>query len=194
MFATHGIYLAHLRTFLPTLQQSFTTSGAYTFNIPYWCRKIDVVLIGGGGGGSTATNFNAGDGGHCGIWNTVTVIRGVDFAWSVTSITGTVGAAGAAGSGSGGAPGGAGGNTTATATGWGGLTASGGASISGSGGITQGTAAGNEVFDGQTYVGGAQSAANNPGNPPGGGGSGAAAFGTTGNIGSAGAAYFYIYQ
>lgn len=76
----------------------YTTAGSFTYTIPSWAEKVDIVAIGGGGGGGGGAIWGAGGGGHAGSWSTpVTIERGVHFpASGTTTITGTVGAGGAA--------------------------------------------------------------------------------------------------
>ncbi|AQT28407.1 hypothetical protein PBI_BLUEBIRD_5 [Mycobacterium phage BlueBird] len=159
------------------ITQSFTTAGAYAFNIPANCRYIDIIALGGGGGGqASAALFNYGAPGAPGQYQAVTLKRGVDIPWGVTQITGTVGDGGTAWTIYGAIPGGPGGNTTATFTGGSTLTASGGA-----GGLGWATASGsrgpgpgNFTWNGKLYVGGglADQGAVKAGKPPGGAGSG----------------------
>ena len=74
--------------------QTFTAAGTYT--IPYWCRYIDLVLVGGGASGQTGNGGNgqAGKGGNASSWVTVTLERGVDIALTAISLTVAVGAGG----------------------------------------------------------------------------------------------------
>ncbi|ASR77113.1 minor tail protein [Mycobacterium phage MyraDee] len=91
--------------------QTFTTVGAFAFDIPNGARYIDYVLLGAGGGGGNGSLFLPGNGGAAGQWLVGTLERGVDLPWSVTQLLGSVGAPGAAGSGGGATNGGNGGAT-----------------------------------------------------------------------------------
>lgn len=150
----------------PPTTQEFVPAGNYTYNIPYWCTYIDLILLGGGGGGANAIGgVIPGAGGQAGFWTTTTVQRGLEIPFTTTSIAITVG------------PGGGGaanaGPTTATATGMAPQSALGGTQGAGTNGTT-GESPGNKVYNGVTYTGGA--AQNTPGaagNAPGGGGGGA---------------------
>ncbi|TDH57558.1 hypothetical protein E2F47_01965 [Mycobacterium eburneum] len=180
---------------------TITATGAYTYSIPWWCTKIDVVLVGAGGGGASPGTFYtlSGFGGAAGTWATATLTRGVDIPWSLTNITGAIGAGGARGSGGFlGTAGSAGGATTASATGWAGLSGAGGAGGQQSATGTSdpsGASPGNETYNDRPYTGGAkQSSAGAAGNAPGGAGAGGSPFGGSGGIGGAGCAWFYAYQ
>jgi Concanavalin A-like lectin/glucanases superfamily len=150
----------------PPTTQEFSPAGNYTYNIPYWCRYIDLILLGGGGGGANAIGgVIPGAGGQAGFWTTTTVQRGLQIPFTTASIALTVGAGGAGAAN--GAP------TMATATGMAPQTAVGGTQGAGTNGTT-GQSPGNKVYNGVTYTGGA--AQNTPGaagNAPGGGGGGA---------------------
>ncbi|AVR77417.1 hypothetical protein SEA_TNGUYEN7_5 [Mycobacterium phage TNguyen7] len=178
--------------------QSFTTAGAYAFNIPANCRYIDVILLGGGGGRqSSLAILNVGASGLPGKWFSVTLKRGVDIPWGVTQITGTIGAAGTGGGGIPSVlPGGPGGDTTATFSGGGAYKGDGGAG--GLGWATRETARGkspgNLTFNGKTYTGGgAATGDNQAGKPPGGSGSGHYPGFGSGQPGAPGAAWFRAY-
>jgi hypothetical protein len=177
----------------------FTTSGIYTF--PAGCNRIDVVLLGASGGGAAPGSFYTLEGypGVPGSWTTQTLVLGVDIPLTTTTIAVTIGTGGAHGSGSSltGVAGSAGTATTATATGMTSLSAAGGAGggTSGTGTVSyQGPGPGSEVFNGETYPGGAtQSTAGGAGNAPGGAGAGGTAFGGAGGVGARGEAWFYAY-
>ncbi|WNN94418.1 hypothetical protein SEA_KORENI_5 [Mycobacterium phage Koreni] len=182
------LYLGDVRVwpaFAP-VSQTFTTVGAWTFNIPTECLLIDVILLAGGGGGSSGNIAGSpGEGGYAGAWEYFTLRRGVDIPWNILQLTGTVGGGGNGGIG-GWVPitGSNGGNTTVTAAGVGTVTALGGEGGDPIRWTTEGRAGrspGTINFNGIPYVGGnptANSAA--AGNAPGGGGGG----------GNAGAAFF----
>ncbi|AGK85735.1 hypothetical protein 33D_0053 [Mycobacterium phage 33D] len=181
------------------LPQQFTAAGNYTYAIPYWCRFIDIVVLGGGGGGqASAALFNYGAPGDPGQYQAVTLERGVDIPWAVAAITGTVGDGGSAWGTYGAIPGGPGGNTTATFTGGGTLSGPGGGG--GIGWATQagsrGPGPGNFTYNGQLYVGGglADQGANKPGKPPGGAGSGNSPGAGGAGPGAPGAVWFRAYQ
>jgi hypothetical protein len=91
--------------------QEYTVAGAYTYEIPYWCSAIDLILLGAGGGG-TYGGINNGVGGGAGSWKTATLESGPDTPWATTTISIAVGHGGAPGAASG-ASAMAGGNTTA---------------------------------------------------------------------------------
>lgn len=175
---------------LPMGYTTYTATGAYSYTIPDWCNKIDILVLGGGQGGGGGSVGN-GTGGQCGSWVVTTVQRGVDIPWSTTSITGTVGAGGTAG-GAGGGTGGTGGTSTATATG---MTTQ--SAIGGSGGVgptnVVGASPGNQTLNGITYYGGGtQSNLNSAGRVPGGGG-GAGGFASAGGKGGDGQVWFCAY-
>lgn len=177
-------------TMLPLGYTTYTASGAYTYTIPDWCNKIDVLLVGGGSGGWGGAAGN-GSGGKSGVWATATLQRGKDIPWTTTTITGSVGVGGTAGGGGGGA-GGPGGATTATATG---MTSMSGAGGSGNVGTTNvvGASPGDQTLDGITYYGGlSQGSLNNAGKAPGGGGA-AGGFASAGGAGAVGQAWFYAW-
>ena len=70
---------------------AYTTVGSFavsTYQIPYWCKKLDVAVLGGGASGDTGgAGFNNGAGGGQATWQTVTWTRGTDFAWTATTNT-----------------------------------------------------------------------------------------------------------
>jgi hypothetical protein len=150
----------------PPESTEYPLTGNYTYDIPYWCIYIDLILLGGGGGGANALGgVIPGAGGQSGFWTTTTVQRGVEIPFTTTSIAVTVGPGG------GGAANG--GPTTATATGMTPQTAVGGTQGAGTNGTT-GESPGNQIYKGVTYTGGAaQTTAGAAGNAPGGGGGGA---------------------
>lgn len=179
---------------------TYSTAGAYTYTIPYWCRYIDVIGLGGGGGGEGGGNFNVtnGKGGGPGIWDYTTWERGVHIPWTTSQITGVVGAAGTAGSNNLG-NGGNGGASTINATGAGPRSAAGG-SGGGSGGNQSGdqngAGSGNAVVQGITYPG--SSASSGAGIAPGGGGGGGNGNlfgnGASGSLGARGQVWFRAWQ
>jgi hypothetical protein len=182
--------------FTPVLT-SITTVGSYTYTVPS-CLFVDVILLGGGGGGGVGDSGGGGDTGEHGFFNAVTLRVGVDVTAGQV-ISGVVGNFGAGAT----APGTyvnghLGGSTTATATGWAGLTATGG--LGGQswdyahGGYNGGVnTPGTEVFNSQSYVGGGTAGTNQVGMAPGGGGGQASPASTVGYRGAVGAAWFYAY-
>jgi hypothetical protein len=150
----------------PPATTEFSTVGPNTYDIPYWCTYIDLILLGGGGGGAKAIGgVIAGAGGQAGFWTTTTAQRGNEIPWTTTSIAITVG--------SGGAAAGNGGPTTAAATGMALQTAIGGTQGAGTNGTTGGSP-GSVTYQGRTFTGGAvQATPGTAGNAPGGGGAGA---------------------
>jgi hypothetical protein len=131
---------------MPSQLDTYSTAGSYSYTIPSWANKIDVIVLGGGAAGTNGTLGN-GSGGRAGSWSLVTLTRGVDIPLATTTITGVVGAGGTGN-------GGAGVASTATGTG---MTSLSGAGGSGNMGLVDpnGQGAGTQVYNGQTYVGGA---------------------------------------
>jgi hypothetical protein len=168
---------------------TFSIAGPYSYSVPSWCNKVDVVLVGAGGGGINEFLTIPGAGGSGGSWAAQTftrtslgirldgeVGRGADAqpffgeiyrsaGQTVCSVPGTA------------------------------LIAAGG--VTGAQGTnTSGGSPGNFSFAGKTYIGGlSQATLSRPGNPPGGGGSGAQGgqAGAVGGRGADGAAFFYAY-
>ncbi|AOQ28891.1 hypothetical protein SEA_WATERFOUL_27 [Mycobacterium phage Waterfoul] len=181
----------------------YTTPGTYTYTIPVWCSKIDLVLLGAGGGGASSGTFYALSGfpGAAGQWFIATLTRGVDIPWTATAITIIVGTGGARGSGGlTGTSGRAGESTTAAVPGMSTFIAPGG-----NGGGTSATGTTNyqgpgpspqtQTVNGRTFTGGAtQENRSTSGNPPGGAGAGGSPFGGAGGAGAAGAAWCVAYQ
>jgi hypothetical protein len=173
----------------PPATTEYPLAGNYTYDIPYWCTYIDLILLGGGGGGANALGgVVPGAGGQAGFWTTTTVQRGLEIPFTTTSIAVTVGPGG------GGAANG--GSTTATATGMAAQTAIGGTQGAGTNG-TRGESPGQVTYQGQTFTGGAaQNTAGAAGNAPGGGGAGAnpLAGAPTSGAGAHGAAWIVARQ
>ncbi|WP_196765109.1 glycine-rich domain-containing protein [Mycobacterium avium] len=170
--------------FTPTAPTAFTTAGAYTYNIPDGCRFIDVILLGAGSGGNAGgAGFVAGNGGQPGTWQVVTVERGVDIPWSIKQITGLVGAGGTQGISGGAAPS-SGGATTATASGWAGLSAAGGVFVNSGGQVGKAPSPATQSLNGQTYSPGTHGMG-------GAGGAGGLLSGRSGSPGQSGEAWFY---
>lgn len=174
---------------------TYSTAGSYTYTIPSWAYKIDVILLGGGAGGrSGGAGFNNGEGGGAGSWVATTLTRGVNIPFSTTTITGSVATAGAGGTNLGAAPT-SGGSSTATATGMASLTAIGGVIDAST--TQSGIAPGNTTYNSQTYTGGTAGVrgAGNATAPGAGGAGGDGVFVgySTGGAGSAGRVWFYAY-
>jgi hypothetical protein len=150
----------------PPATTEYPLAGNYTYDIPYWCTYIDLILLGGGGGGANAIGgVIPGAGGQAGFWTTTTAQRGNEIPWTTTSIAVVVGTGGAAAAN--------GASTTATATGMASQTAIGGTQGAGTNGTT-GASPGSVTYQGPTFTGGAaQTAPGAAGNAPGGGGAGA---------------------
>lgn len=186
------------------VQTTYSVAGGFTYAIPYWCKFLDVVLLGGGGGGGGHPGFSAGigKGGGAGSWVVVTLVRGVDIGWTVASLAGSVGAAGAKNSSNGGS-GTAGGSTTLTTLS---LLAAGGAGGQGNttAPATPGGSPGDRTVSGIVYAGGNGGAigvpgtAATPGAAPGAGGGGGSGGLVNGQIdganGSLGRAWIRAYQ
>lgn len=78
------------------LLATYSTAGAFTYSIPGWATKLDVVMVGAGGGGNVGgAGYANGGGGGAGTWATKTLTRGVDFPSDATTLAGIVGALGA---------------------------------------------------------------------------------------------------
>lgn len=190
---------------------SFTTSGSHTYAIPPWCTHVDVVAVGGGGGGGggdTGWNF-AGQGGYAGTWSIITLERGVDIPWHLTTIGVTVGGGGAAGNAGSSNSGSTGGTSLINFTDRLGnsqsIQASGGSGgAGGNNGGNSGAAGqspGNQLYNDQTYIGGGTATSGSGrenGKAPGGGGGGGAGGvfggGTAGMPGATGAVFFYAHM
>lgn len=183
MFSTTKIFAAHRPYHAPELT-TFSATGAYNYSVPFWCDRVDIILIGGGKGGSQG--LFGGVGGQAAAWLSITMVRGAGIPWTTTSITGTVGLGGTSNSGNGG-------NTTATATGMTTQTATGQTALQGSG--VAGQSRSNLVFNSQTYTGGTGGAsAGQAGTAPGAGGAGGGGLGGASGAGGAGRAFFFAYQ
>jgi hypothetical protein len=205
-----GLYLGATKIWEPfttPAETIYTTVGDYSFTIPTYCTRIDIILLGGGKGGEGSQNSAAffgidGQGGNAGSWTTTTWVRGVDIPWNITTITGSVGAGGANGDYNG-VDGGNGGNSTATYSGGSTISGLGATSQTGSRGAynSNGASAGSVLHNGRTYYGGTGGVCSHSdpapsGNPPGGGGAGGwlADFGNKrGGAGGRGQVWFYAY-
>lgn len=177
------------------LQPSVLSDAKYTYPIPPWCDKIDVVMVGGGGGGVDSA-IASGNGGEPGSWYTATLTRG-----SSELPTGTLYLSGSIGQGASriaafsGSPGG----TPTTCVTPNGVLSAGG------GGTGQHNSLpayyadgpGDKSYGGITYLGGpGVTSSGAAGNAPGGAGAGGK-FAVTpinrGGDGADGAAFFYAY-
>lgn len=76
-------------------------SGTYTadtsYIVPDWANFVDLIGVGGGSSGCTGNGGNTqfGNGGMAGVWNAVTLQRGVHFSGVGVTLTIDVGAGGA---------------------------------------------------------------------------------------------------
>lgn len=157
-----------------------TTPGSFEYQIPSWCERLDIVVLGGGGGGEGGDIVVTGAGGAAASFVSSTVIRGVDIPWSTLHIKGLVGAGGRGGRGVelfdwgdffGGVDGEDGQESYAIATGMTTVHASGGAG--GESGFVSGAGVDSLELNTKTYTGGEQqNGIGEPGNSPGGGGAG----------------------
>jgi hypothetical protein len=165
--------------------QRFSYPGSFSYRIPNWAERIDIIAVGGGGGGESGGVLVTGSGGSAAQWATKTLIRGVDIPYATYYLAGVVGTGGAGGrglqsfsfndpalDGFGGENGRAGNATTVVGSGMATVTSAGGA-----GGLGRPTVAGEAladlVFNDKTYPGAqVENIPGNPGNHPGGGGAG----------------------
>ena len=157
-----------------------TTPGTFEYEIPYWCERLDVVVIGGGGGGEGGGIAETGAGGDAAVFAYQTVIRGVDIPLATTHIKGRVGAGGRGGRGVelldwgdffGGVDGESGEASYAVASGMTTIHSDGGAG--GETGYVTGESVDDLEFNTKTYSGAAtQKIISDDGNSPGGGGAG----------------------
>lgn len=157
-----------------------TTPGSFEYEIPHWCERMDIVVIGGGGGGEGGGLAETGAGGNPAAFTYSTVIRGVDIPWATTHIKGVVGAGGRGGRGVqflawgdffGGIDGEDGNPSYAVASGMTTIHSDGG--VGGKLGFVTGDGVDDLEFNTKTYTGSAdQKIISDPGNSPGGGGAG----------------------
>ncbi len=163
----------------------FSYPGSYSYRIPDWCDRLDIVCVGGGGGGEGGGLLVTGAGGDAASWAYQTVIRGTDIPWDTYYIKGVVGEGGRGGRGIdidwnwddfsqdywGGVDGEDGENTTAVASGMATVESAGGAGGTADNVFGEGLA--DLEFNEKTYPGcGAELTPGNRGNHPGGGGAG----------------------
>ena len=169
------------------LTQRFSFPGSFSYRIPDWAERLDIVVIGGGGGGEGGGLVITGSGGSASTMQYATVIRGVDIPYSTKFLVGSIGAGGLPGKG---LQDFGSGFSQAAADGWGGNNGLPGnnssvvgsglstlESVGGAGGLGQPQVAGQGVpdllFNGKTYPGcGDEITPGNQGNNPGGGGAG----------------------
>jgi hypothetical protein len=185
---------------MPPATWSQTAAGNYTYNIPYWCTYLDVILLGAGGGGAYGSSvIVGGNGGQAGSWTALTLYRGVgappvgvvQIPATTESIDIVVGSGGTAGTNTK-APGN-GVSTTAAAAGLPQKSAIGG--MGGANGNSQGAAVNppTKTLNVTTETGGgAQGIGSTAGNAPGGGGAGG--YFASGGAGAAGAAWIVARQ
>ncbi|UVD40983.1 minor tail protein [Mycobacterium phage Kashi_RDG1] len=190
-------------SYRPPTATEFNEAGQQTYEIPLWANYIDVIACGGGGGGGSSANFLTGQGGECGHWIAVTLVRGVDFAEDATTITVNIGIGGAGGP----LNANAGGDGAATVITWRRPDGSTG-SVSATGGqhggpgplhngdnpnkASAGMGAPNHQYRGATYFGGPD-ASYAPGSVPGGGGAGGFSY-SAGSPGGRGSAWLVARQ
>lgn len=156
----------------------FNFPGEFSYSIPSWCERIDIVVAPAGGGGEGGGILLTGTGGNVGNWVSRTIIRGVDIPWNTFNIVGLVGAGGAGGHGiewhgvTSGVDGKPGGLTTVVASGMTTISAPGGTG-GGAGFGEWGRSLDDYTFNGRVYPGGNQAVIpGSHGNQPGGGGAG----------------------
>lgn len=172
---------------------SYTAPGTFTYAIPVWCTYIELIGVGGGEGGDSGSGaFVAGAGGAAGLWNAITLQRGVDIPWTATTLTVVVGDGGTGGPAGPLNSDGAGGSPVVWSYGGTTLLTCPGGDNGGSG--QNGKSPGNYTYNGVLYTGGAEqtSGSGSPGNPPGGGGrggNGGFGVGLAGGKGAPGAGY-----
>ncbi len=68
--------------------------GTFSYRIPDWCERLDIICLGGGGGGEGGGLIHGGSGGSPAGYAYATVIRGVDIPWDTYYLAGSVGAGG----------------------------------------------------------------------------------------------------
>lgn len=64
----------------------YTNPGDYVYDAPLGRSTFDLVGVGAGGGGDGTGPFSAGKGGARGVWNSVRLVRGVNFSATATTI------------------------------------------------------------------------------------------------------------
>ncbi|QWY82304.1 minor tail protein [Gordonia phage Phishy] len=171
-------------TSVAPVTSTFTAVGVAMYPIPVWSRYIDLVGLGGGAGGNGGGSF-AGRGGRASSWASVTIERGVDIPWSVTSLSVVVGDGGVRGNAFGGT--GGDGNPSYVQHSGADLMRSAGATAVGGTGVDRtgdGVSPDTLAFAGSTYTGGPPSTTDTA-SVPGSGGRGGGSFqaGTKGGRG-----------
>ena len=179
------------------LALQLNTPGTFAFKVPAGVNFVDVVLIGGGGGGNGGSSggANAVGGGLAGTWARGTFAVGPTI--PAGSVINLVVGAGAPGGPVYGFASGSGGSTTATASGWAGLSAAGGASGANASSPSGATPVPQTlIYNNHAYPAGAGGGSGyNPANNGGlgaGGGTGNYLY-TSGGTGGSGAAWIYTY-
>lgn len=176
-------------TYVGGVVSTFSTAGTSGYSIPPWAVSLDVIVLGAGGGGQDGFVFFfvpfSGAGGLAGTFSTATLTRGGNLPGGTSSLSVTVGAGGLRNA--------VGASSSVTGTGVTAITAAGGAS--GNGGAGAGASPGDQVYHGQTYVGGTtQATLSAAGNAPGGGGGGGTPPGSgPGGLGADGAVWIFAY-
>ena len=166
----------------------FSYPGSFSYKIPTWAERLDIIAVGGGGGGESGGALVTGSGGSASSWAYRTIIRGVDIPYATRYLAGVVGTGGAGGEGFqpgfgvvdifgpydgyGGANGVKGNDSYIVASGMTTLT-----SVGGAGGLARATVSGEALadlaFNGKSYAGAqTENSPGNVGNHPGGGGAG----------------------
>jgi hypothetical protein len=166
----------------------FMYPGSFSYKIPTWAERLDIIAVGGGGGGESGGLAVTGSGGSASSWSYKTVIRGVDIPYATRYLAGVVATGGAGGKGYqpgfgvvdlfgpydgyGGENGKKGNDSYVVASGMTTLT-----SVGGAGGVAQPTVHGEALadllFNDKNYPGAQiEKGPGNNGNHPGGGGAG----------------------
>lgn len=191
---------------MPTELTTFSTAGTFSYTIPEWCTRFDIICLGGGGGGQAGGALNSnGKGGDPGTWSAFTIVRGTftpyTFSFGHPNLTVVVGAAGTKGLGPLKGVGTSGGASTVTSS-LIGLLVSGAGGAAGSSGATGADRTGigpsptTYTFNGQSYTGGTSIASGSAGSAPGGGGcggTGGISGGTDAFAGAAGRVWIYAH-
>lgn len=163
----------------------FSFPGSFSYQIPTWAERLDIIAVGGGGGGESGGVLVTGSGGSAAPWAYRTIIRGVDIPYATRYLAGVIGAGGAGGrglstfagqnfsaDGFGGENGRPGQDTYVVGSGLTTLTSVGGAAGIGQPTV-QGAALADLLFNGKNYPGAQiENVPGNDGNHPGGGGAG----------------------
>jgi hypothetical protein len=175
----------------PELTTEFKTPGTFSYAIPMWANKIDVVVIGGGQGGINGSPVSTGKGGNAGAWAHDTLTLETIPATTLTLAV-TVGKGGPSYN----LIGGTGGlGTVSTVTGVGLHATTAPVPIAGNLFDMIGKSPGNHTYNGKTYTGGGTAPAKATGKSPGGGGGGGEGFfrASSGGKGGDGAVFIRAY-